>query len=85
MTKEQFYEWAERNGWTVNSYGHCHKTTEIAEYRFKVQKHTIRYERKVVHEATQYSPRRISWVRIRSGRFSQLEIVEGDKLRGFKR
>lgn len=47
---------------------HLYRTVNDKEYRLKLQKNTIRYEVKVTYSATEYSPQRSEWVRIKTYR-----------------
>jgi hypothetical protein len=50
---------------------------------FKISRVAVRYEVKVVHEATSYSPKKTDWVRVQSGYLKNIEIVDG-KIVGLK-
>lgn len=78
MTKDELYAWGERNGWERNTWGHLHK----GNLRIKVQTHTIRIESRRVIEKTQYSPRKVIWVKKRLGRLSKMGLDENDKFTG---
>ena len=50
MTKQQFIQWAESNGWERGTDGHLVKATgvgeESAEYRFRLGINAVRYDAK---------------------------------------
>ena len=57
-------------GWTKNRWGHfVHPERE--DIRAKFQKTSFRIESKCVHDATMYSERSVSWVRLRTVLYSK--------------
>jgi len=87
MTREEFKMWALARGWTEDKFGHLHKTMKSKDqterkYRYKIGRYSVRREVQVVHEASQYSPRSTSWVRLKSGYFKNLSIDAEGKLHG---
>ena len=70
MTKQEFIEWAKSKGWKQDTWGHLKKDT----HRFKIQKTSVRYERKGFDR----------WYRIRSGYYKNLSITEDNKIKGLK-
>lgn len=84
MTREEFVAWAQSRGWTLDRFGHLHKTIADNEYRYKLQAHSVRLEIQSRLEAGQYSPAQVLWTRLRSAYFSGLSLVDG-KLAGMKR
>lgn len=80
MTLAELYAWAQRHGYVRDSWGHCKKSTDKAEYRIKVQSKSWRWEKKV-HVAHTYGPDQNIWVRLESAYFGQSHIdPETDKL-----
>lgn len=47
-------------------WNHLYCEKDGKEYRLKLQQHTLRYEVKVHYKATQYSPARTEWVRLKT-------------------
>jgi hypothetical protein len=80
MSKAEFYEWAERNGWEQDRWGHLSK----GEYRLKVQARSVRLERRYKTTATEYSPSETRYVRLRGAYFSALSLDGEGKLQGMK-
>lgn len=80
MTKEQFYEWAKSNGWEQDRFGHCHK----GDYRFKVQKTSVRLEKGYRTEGSQYSPSEKRWIKVRGAYLKDLSVSPDGKLVGMK-
>ena len=73
MKREELESFLLANGWTRDSFGHFHK----GEYRMKMQDKSVRYERGYHTEATQYIKAEKRWMRIRSGYYGKLSIVDG--------
>lgn len=68
MTQDEIRAWLVRHGWVLDRFGHYRR----AEYRYKVNTHSARYEKKTS----------VGWVRIRSAYLKNLKLVDGDKLAG---
>jgi len=85
VSKEEFIAWATNRGWKIDRFGHLTKEgVEGRIYRYKIGTHSVRREIKCVHDASQYSPRSSSWVRLASAYFKDLSFSKEGKLRGMK-
>lgn len=88
LALEEFCSILESRGWTKDKYDNYKKTCKSKDgkeriYRYNVKLNVIRYEVACVHEATQYSGKSTSWVRIRSIAIKDLpQIVERIKNKG---
>ena len=90
MTKEDVEKYFLSKGWNKDRYGHLQKentTTkgDTRQYRIKFQAKSFRYEIKVNHEASEYSPASSTWVRLRSGYYKQVSINAQGVLAGMTR
>lgn len=88
MTRQDFVQWAEKNGYKDNgrNSGRYIKTREgDSKVCFKVSNVAVRYESQVIYPATQYSPTSKGWVRVRSNYLKYLSINQDGKLVGMKR
>ena len=93
MTKQEIENWAARHRFVKdNNYGHMYKDGRTKEgdtikrhWRIKLQKLSWRYERKIEHPATQYSPKSYSWTRIAGGYYKETWLTDDDKLSTKKR
>jgi len=81
MSREEFEQWAEKNGWKRDRFGHYHK----GDLRLKLQAKTVRLERSHRTEDTQYRKGEKRWIRIRSGYYGKLSLSAENKLIGLKR
>ncbi len=77
VTREQLIDWAIRNGWKLDRYGHLQKVEHegLRQYRLKLSRIAVRYEIKT----------HAGWVRVRSGHFKDLSITADGKLAGWTR
>lgn len=89
MTKQEFVQWAVKNGWTLDRWGHLQKQlygpskpddagrhhVQLKEFRFKLSRIAARYEVRCS----------AGWVRLSSGYFSKLEITPDGELKGMAR
>ena len=80
MSIESIRAWFTARGWTADRFGHLRRD----KYRIKFQARSIRLEVECRHEASQYSPASLSWVRLRSAFLSQLSLTTDGKLAGLK-
>lgn len=81
MTRAEIIEFLERKGWVRIGQGvHLYKEVKEVEYRMKIGKLSLRYERRVRHEGKGFG-----WMRLRSGYYKDLHISRVDKLSGMKR
>lgn len=80
MTKQEFCDWAARNGWQKDSYGHFHKEGR----RFKIQVNSVRLERSYQSTATEYCRSEKKWVKVRGVYFKDLSVNSEGKLVGLK-
>ena len=67
-------DWAKKNGWELDRYGHYKKDINGEIYRLKNQANKVRYEVKT----------KAGWVRLQSGLYTKLYIMEDGKLGGLK-
>lgn len=74
---EDLESWMTRHGYKEDKYGNYIKTVEDRVYRMKFNKTSLRYEGKVFH-----ADGTTSWVRLRTGYYSQMSINSGDQLVG---
>lgn len=88
MTRQQFLDWAKSKGWEEDKFGHLHKTlmtaTGMRSFRFKVSSISVRYEIQVHHPGGEYWPAKNEWMRLRSGYFKDLRILQDNRLSGLK-
>jgi len=84
MTREQVASWLESKGWKKDRWVNYKKSGPTKEYRMKLEKRVVRYEVKVNHAAGKYHDASTSWVRLRSGYYKKLSLVDG-KLSGLVR
>lgn len=82
MNRDQLGQFLTEIGWKKDSFGHFHDPK--GKYRIKMQARSVRYEVKVLHEATKYVPKSTSWMRLYSGFYKDLYISNG-KIIGLKR
>lgn len=73
MTQTELVTHLQSTGWTVDSYGHYHK----GERRMKLQQNSVRYERSYRTTATAWSKSKLEWIRIKSGYYKDLSVVDG--------
>ncbi len=85
MNKLQLIEWAKQHGFTEDKFGHYQKSANGKEYRLKISNVAVRYEVKIHHDKTEYSPASSEWLRLQSGYFKDLSITAEGKLAGLKR
>lgn len=78
MTHDQFREWVLSRGWTEDRYGNFRK----GEYRYKMQRYSVRLESSYKTTATEYMKSETKWIRLRSGYLSQLSISVDGLLQG---
>lgn len=81
MTKQEFVDWAKKDGWEQDRFGHFHK----GEYRLKVQDRSVRWEKMYRTSASQYNKSEKRYVRIRSGFYSKLSVSPDGTLLGLER
>lgn len=76
MTRDELIQWATRNGWELDRWGHLQKTEHngLRHYRIKLSRIDARFEVKSAH----------GWVRVRSGYLKDLSITADGKLAGMK-
>jgi len=77
LTKEQFIEWAQNTGWQEDRYGHLQKTIGGENYRFKIGRYSVRYEKKI-----KFADGKSEWLRLFSGYFKNLRIIPNGKVYG---
>jgi len=83
LTKDAVASWAIGRGYKYDRYGHLVKTVNGEEFRMKISKIAVRYERKIHHDASEYSRASSEWLRLRSGYLKDLHI-EGHILYGLR-
>lgn len=77
MTKQEFERWVISRGYKKDSYGHYQKANEKGTiHRFKMQAHSVRYEKKV--KIVDHN----EWIRIASGYYKNLRLTIEDRLSG---
>jgi hypothetical protein len=76
MTRDELIQWATRNGWKLDRWGHLQKVEHegLRRYRIKLSRIAARFEVKTVH----------GWVRVRSGYLKDLSITADGKLAGMR-
>ncbi len=67
MNREQFVEWAVRNGWVLDKWGHLQKSRENCEYRLKLAATYVRYETKLGS---------VGWIRLRGAYYRNLRLTD---------
>lgn len=87
MTKQEFITWAKAKGWQEDKFGHLQKVSsnDSVKMRFKLSSISVRYERQIHFNATEYSRVANEWIRLGSAYFKDLSISDNDKLVGLKR
>ena len=67
---------------TEDRYGNLKISTESGkEYRLKFQDRSVRFETKVIHEATAYSPASHSWMKLDGDYFSKIKMLPDGRLK----
>jgi len=77
MTLQELETFLVSEGYVKDAYGHFHKGV----VRFKIQKRTVRLERKYYTSDTQYSKGKLCYARFASGFLTRMKIVDG-KIQG---
>ena len=75
MTRDQFVEWARKQGFRADRHGHLQMDDRGRTYRFKLSRIAARHEVKSG----------AGWVRIRSGYFSKLSLTPDGRIAGMAR
>ena len=74
ITKDQLIEWATRNGWKLDRWGHLKKEFPDGAHRIKLSRIAARHE---VHTP-------FGWCRTASGYYKDLQLTADGKLAGLK-
>lgn len=76
MTRDELIQWATRNGWKLDRFGHLQKSNDggSRRYRLKLSRIAARYEVKTP----------FGWARLRSGYYKDLSITADGKIAGMK-
>ena len=84
MKKQEVIEFLLKKGLKQDRWGNFTFIKNGTTFRYKLNKTSIRFERKLVIPAEKYLPKKTSWIRIVSGYYSKLSIVN-DNLVGLTR
>ena len=74
ITKEQMINWAAKQGWKLDRWGHLQKEFANGTHRLKLSRIAARHEIKTP----------FGWARIHSGYYKDLSITADGKLAGMK-
>lgn len=84
MNVTELTQWLESKGYNRDIYGHYQKEDSNGKvYRFKLQDNSVRHEVKITIPGSEYSKPKNEWLRIRSGYYKNLSLVN-DKLHGLR-
>lgn len=90
LSKERIIELLEGAGWKLDKWGHLQKTLKFynkerqlvpRDYRIKLQASSLRVEVRVHYPASEYSPARNEWMRQGGDYYSNIELLDGARLR----
>jgi hypothetical protein len=86
MTKQELINWLLSRGYVKDTYGNYRKPndTNYSNYRFKLNPTSVRHEKQIHFEATQYSKASHEWMRLRSAYYKNLSVTADGKLVGLK-
>lgn len=66
VVRQRMLDHLRHTGAFVDNFGHIKYSANGKNYRYKFQKHTVRFEVQVLYEATQYSPATKEWLRVKT-------------------